>query len=256
MSTSYSSTLNLLKGHPNSSHLPTSLLQSSFNRLSPSSLLTSLNYGPESGPLSLKTSLAQFLSSSNPPSPNQIFITNGISHSLSLLTSTLKPKIVYTESPTYFLSRKIFEDEGAQVIDVPMKSTHGGIDIPLFSSLLSSSSSSSPSSPSPKFLYIIPTHNNPTSYTYSLSERKQLVDLCIANKIYLIADEVYHFLTFDNTKDLNERVRQVSEKEWVVGLGSFTKIWSPGIRCGWIECDSSILETIEVRRENVKGFNY
>ncbi|GMH76671.1 hypothetical protein TrST_g352 [Triparma strigata] len=183
-------------------------------RLSNSSLTSSLNYGPESGPTSLKNQLIEhFLTGvpsstpnppSTPPSPSNLFLTSGISHSLSLLTSLLKPTKVYLESPTYFLASKIFTDSSATLHPLPMSSQSG--------------------------------------YTYSNPSRLTLINWCITHKVYCIVDEVYHNLRSDLSI---KRFREISDSSYVISLNSFTKIFSPGLRCGWVEGSDNVIKGLE-----------
>ncbi len=46
----------------------------------------------------------------------------------------------------------------------------------------------------PKFLYIIPTYQNPSGQTMPDDRRKQLVNLCQQHGLLIVADEVYHCL--------------------------------------------------------------
>ena len=196
---------------------------------------------------------------------NDFFITNGVSHGIDLLCGTLtKPgDIVLVERPTYFLVSEIFKSHGLIIQDLPMKSLHGDIDIDQLISILSKMKKR------PRMIYIIPTHHNPTSKTLSIKQRQQLAQIVIQYNILLIADEVYHLLDWrtnndfqnNNNNNITEKANQSrptrittfnhlrkSTKDDSIGccisVSSFTKIFAPGIRLGWIEAPSNIISSL------------
>jgi DNA-binding transcriptional MocR family regulator len=84
----------------------------------------------------------------------------------------------------------------------------------------------------PRFLYTIPTFQNPTGYTLSAGRREQLVALSQEHDFMIVADEVYHLLGYGDPPPapLASFVDQAN----VLSVGSFSKILAPGLRLGWI----------------------
>ena len=254
-----------------------------------------------------------------PPPPSAIphssmryFMTHGVSHGIELLCKIYtKPNdIVLVECPTYFLATKIFLSHGLKVQPLPMKKIQGcgsdgggggtdtvgggGVDVEQLAKQLEEY----PSSFLPRMIYIIRTHQNPTSRTMSTNDRIRLSQLALQYNILIVADEVYHLLDWrsatcdgasnDNDHRIrNERrparmavignyesssttiphhdaqqqqghqsplrgrqgrnQRQNQQREVVggcVSVNSFTKIFSPGVRCGWIEGPPTIVEKL------------
>lgn len=182
------SKINLLKGHPNDLMLPEEPMKEAFKILSgqslspsspsPSNLPTYLNYGDERGNASFLPILASFIedstkadvSDSNGCSPDTLFVTQGISHSLEILCRILKPSSVMLESPSYFLAASIFLSNGVTICSPPpMDVVNGGIDLDELERMLEESLV-----PVPSAIYIIPTNNNPTGMTYSSSRREKV----------------------------------------------------------------------------------
>ena len=82
------------------------------------------------------------------------------------------------------------------------------------------------------FYYMIPSYNNPTGITTSHEKRKKIAELCEKyDNFYVIADEVYHFLSWDENYDYYPMADYHSK---IVSLGSFSKILAPALRVGWI----------------------
>lgn len=72
--------------------------------------------------------------------------------------------------------------------------------------------------------------NNPTGMTLSSEKKKELVDICNDNKITLLADEIYSFLTYDRFVSFTD-----FDCETLLYIGSFSKNFSmTGYRVGYV----------------------
>lgn len=81
-----------------------------------------------------------------------------------------------------------------------------------------------------KLLYTIPSFNNPCGITMSADRRQRVVDICKANNILVLEDNPYGLLRFDG-KPL--KTLRADNPDDVIYLGSFSKIFAPGVRLGW-----------------------
>ncbi|KAL3914806.1 MAG: hypothetical protein SGILL_005947 [Bacillariaceae sp.] len=216
-------------------------------------------------------------SSSSSPSSSSLddnmFLTHGVSHGLDILctTQTHPGDIVLVERPTYFLGAVIFQSHGLKVQSLPMKKADNGIltvDVDVLHEGLWSGTIHIP-----RMIYIVPTHQNPTGHTMPLEDRWKLCRLARQYNILVLADEVYHLLDWRQ----NERVGNVVKKRPArfsvldqlvaetipvrtpttqddinqterlggsVSVSSFTKIFAPGVRCGWIEGSTEIIQSL------------
>ena len=106
--------------------------------------------------------------------------------------------------------------------------------------------SQSKKSPSVKFIYVIPDFNNPTGKTLSLAEREQLVALARELDCLIVEDSPYRELRYSG-----EAVTSIRElaPERTLQLGSFSKIFAPGFRLGWIIGPEELLEQIYVCKQ-------
>jgi DNA-binding transcriptional MocR family regulator len=95
----------------------------------------------------------------------------------------------------------------------------------------------------PKFLYLIPTFQNPTGQTMSQERRDRLVELAQKHEFLLVADEVYQLLSY--TERPPKSFAGYIDVENVISLGSFSKILAPGLRLGWLQAHPN----------NIKRFN-
>ena len=218
--------------------------------------------------------------------PEDLFFTSGVSHGIEMATSILaKPNdIVVCEKATYFLATKIFEDHDMEITTV--KSNEFGLDVnalkirleegDTFINPINSILENVGATPRkkrkvlfrPKLVYIVPTHSNPQGLTMSQEAREELVRLAYQYKFHIIADEVYHILSWSK-EPLPDRFCKV-ERDYlaknpeqaaadfraVVSVSSFTKILAPALRVGWIEtADSVMREKFSKRGYIISGGN-
>lgn len=130
----------------------------------------------------------------------------------------------------------------------------------------------------PKFLYTIPTGQNPTGSSLSNERRAAIYKIAQKYDILIIEDEPYYFLQMEQyTKDVNARAGKAvhDHKEFVsalvksflsldtdgrvLRLDSSSKTLAPGSRIGWITGRASFIERFsrlqEVSAQSASGFS-
>ena len=214
-------------GHPGDALLPRALMQTAAaHRLSqPDASL--LQYGLEQGDGYFRHALAGFLSRryAAPVEMDHLFVSSGASQALDLICTlyTQPGDVVFVEEPTYFLALRIFADHRLTVI--PVATDAQGLDIDALEAALARQR--------PALLYVIPTHQNPSGATLPLERRRRLVELSVRHNFLLVADEVYHLLSYAAAPP--PPLASFAESGTVLGLGSFSKILAPGLRLGWVQ---------------------
>ena len=110
-----------------------------------------------------------------------------------------------------------------------------------FDSRRGSDHSESDSPRLPKFCYVIPDFQNPSGETMSLEERKELVRMAREMDFIIVEDSPYRELRYSG-----EHVPTIYSlaPERTLNLGSFSKIFAPGFRLGWIIGPVPLLEQI------------
>lgn len=81
-----------------------------------------------------------------------------------------------------------------------------------------------------KLLYTIPSFNNPSGITMTAGRRQQVVEICRDHGILVLEDNPYGLLRFDGRPLVPMRAGNPDD---VLYLGSFSKIFAPGVRLGW-----------------------
>ena len=97
-----------------------------------------------------------------------------------------------------------------------------------------------------KFIYVIPDFNNPSGKTMTLEEREEIVRIARELDILIVEDSPYRELRYSG-----EPVKSIRElaPERTLQLGSFSKIFAPGFRLGWIIGPEPLLEQIYVCKQ-------
>ena len=235
-----------------------------------------LNYGHEQGSPELLRELRSFLdrhtanddiggdTKLDESVQNSLFITHGVSQGIDLLCSTqLAPgDVVWVERPTYFLVADIFRSHRLVVRGMPMvhpssNGGTGGIDVKRLVEMVESGRLSAP-----KMIYLVPTHQNPTGHTMPVHDRILLAKFAKKYGTLVVADEVYHLLDWRDEDVDGQRPARMAEFNKMdlsdsgsdndgttptgccISVSSFTKIFAPGIRCGWIEAPERIVQSI------------
>ena len=97
-----------------------------------------------------------------------------------------------------------------------------------------------------KFIYVIPDFNNPSGETMTLEERMEIVALARKLNVVIVEDSPYRELRYSG-----EEVPTIYSlaPERTLHLGSFSKIFAPGFRLGWIIGPEELLEQIYICKQ-------
>lgn len=223
-------------GDPDFALLPLEMLQRAAEACFAKGDPNFLQYGSEQGDGYFRRALAGFLSRrySFPVDLDDIFVTNGISNALDLICAhfTHPGDTIFVEEPTYFLALRIFRDHDLHI--VPIQTDENGLVIEALEENLTEFQ--------PKFLYSVPTFQNPGGFTLPVERRERLVDLSQGYEFLIVADEVYHFLNYSNQQI--KPFAAYTDLETVISLSSFSKILAPGLRLGWMQAHSNNIKPL------------
>lgn len=194
-----------------------------------------LQYGIEQGDAYFRHALANLLTTAygSTVNPALLFVTNGASSGLNLICTlyTRPGDVVFVEEPTYFLALRIFEDHGLKVVSIPMD--EDGLRLDALESKLAEVQ--------PKFIYTVPTFQNPSGRTLSQPRREKLVALAQSHNFLIVADEVYQLLAYTAASP-QPLANYAADVEQVISLNSFSKILAPGLRLGWVQAHPTVIK--------------
>ena len=161
-----------------------------------------------------------------------ILITNGAQQGIDLAARIfIDPgDIVLTEAPTFMDALRVFRSHDAEPVGVPVD--EDGLQVDALATLLNRLPRR------PKFLYTVPTYQNPMGVSLSSGRRRALVDLARERGLVIVEDDPYGELSFDG--DPLPTLKSLDPE--VVFLGTFSKVLAPGLRVGWVASSPRLRE--------------
>ena len=143
---------------------------------------------------------------------------------------------VLVAAPTYLAAIHTFQAHRARILSIPCD--QGGISAEGLEARLEDLDKLGTR---PAFLYVIPTFQNPSGLTLSLERRKRIVDICRRFEVPILEDHAYAELRYDG-----DRIPTFKElaPESVIFVHTFSKIFGPGVRLGWVVADPSVINTL------------
>jgi len=84
----------------------------------------------------------------------------------------------------------------------------------------------------PKFVYVVPTFQNPAGVIMPESRRKELIDLANTYDLVIVEDDPYGKLSYDVSHI--KPIKAYDDEDRVVYMSTFSKILSPGFRLAWM----------------------
>ena len=100
----------------------------------------------------------------------------------------------------------------------------------------------------PKMLYTIPTFQNPSGRTLPVERRKRVAELSNQYGMIVAEDDPYRDLRYSG--DSLPSIKSFDENGWVMFLGSFSKIISPGLRVGYIAGNPDVIRKCTVGKQS------
>lgn len=163
---------------------------------------------------------------------DNIMITHGSQQALDLSGKVFLDEgdVVLCESPTYLAAISAFKAYGCEFVEIE---TDGEGMLP------ASLEKALEDYPRAKLLYIIPNFQNPTGRTWSLERRKKIAELSARYQVVVIEDNPYGELRYEG--DFLPSVKSFDRSGSVVCTGTFSKIFCPGYRIGWIAGDAEVI---------------
>jgi DNA-binding transcriptional MocR family regulator len=153
-----------------------------------------------------------------------IQIISGAQQGIDIISKALLKEgdSVIAESPTYKGAVAVFRSRGAEVVDIGMED--GGPNLNIMEYQLKKYR--------PKLIYSIPSFQNPTGFSYSNEKRKALLELAEKYNAYIIEDDYVSDLDFEE-RNLSP-LKLLDKSERVIYIKSFSKIFMPGLRLGFM----------------------
>ena len=162
-----------------------------------------------------------------------IVITTGSQQGLFILSQILvnKDETIAMESPSYMGAIMAFNPVRPNYIEVPTDDK--GIIPEELDKILATDKSV-------RMIYFIPEFQNPTGITWPVERRKAFMDVINKYDVVVVEDDPYGEIRYDIEK--LPSLKSMDTQGKVVFLGSFSKIFMPGLRLGWTIANPEIID--------------
>jgi 2-aminoadipate transaminase len=237
--------ISLAGGLPDTSTFPPDTFAAVAQRIAAESCAKALQYGPTEGLGETKDCIAQVMAAEGMRvAPEDMIVTTGGQQVIDLVTKTLidPGDVVIAEGPTYPGAVPVFSAYEADVVQVDMDSD--GMRVDLLEATLDRLARDGRR---PKFIYTVPSFQNPAGVTMSQPRRRRLVEVAHEREILVLEDNPYGLLRYEG--DPPSPLLSLDGGVYVMYLGTFSKILSPGIRLGWVVAPPPVLEKINLGKQ-------
>ena len=237
--------ISLAGGLPDTSTFPSQSFAAQMTRIAQESAAEALQYGPTEGFEETVDCILEVMAAEGMlPDPEDVIVTTGGQQAIDLVCKTLidPGDVVVCEAPTYPGAVPVFCSYQAEVVQI--ECDDDGMRTDELEEALARLDSEGRR---PKFVYSVPSFQNPSGVTLSLERRQRLVDLAQAREMLVIEDNPYGLLRFGG--EPLPPLYQLDGGDFVIYIGTFSKILSPGIRLGWAVAPPPVMAKIVLGKQ-------
>ncbi len=229
--------LNFASGTPSYDFFPIEDFKKIINHVMDKDGAKAFEYTLGQGDMELRRELREYIRKYNIQShEDQIHVISGAQQGIDLIVKALltEKDTVIIENPSYTGAIGAFKSRGVQLEGVPLK--NDGMDLKKLEEAIKRTD--------PKLLYVMPNFQNPTGTSYSSYQKNKLLSLAKEYDFYILEDDYLSDLSFYSQD--SRTLKSMDKENKVIYLKSFSKIFMPGLRLGFLvvpeELQSAILE--------------
>jgi 2-aminoadipate transaminase len=171
--------------------------------------------------------------------PDNVVILTGSIQGLHLVGRITLDRgdTIVTEAPTFMGALAAWEQQQPRYVSVPVD--EHGLVVDRLAELLASGEAH------PKFLYLLPTFQNPSGVSLTRERRHRLLELVKEHDLLVIEDDPYGEFWFDDGGEPIPPLRALpGSEEHVLYVGTFSKILAPGMRLAYIVAPRQIIDVL------------
>ena len=227
-------------GNPSKSALPDQMVSELASDVLREDGKAILQYGATEGYPPFLESLKEYIRTHFGIQAPAVLPVTGSTQAMDLLCKALinPGDRIIVENPSFLGNLQCMKLYEAEL--VPVRSDENGLDPDHLEELIRKTGA--------KMIYTIPTFQNPTGRTLSLERRRRVAELANQYGIVVAEDDPYRDLRYRG-QDLSP-IKTFDENGWVVFLGSFSKVISPGLRVGYMAGDAGIIRKCTVGKQS------
>ena len=144
---------------------------------------------------------------------------------------------IVTEAPTFMGALAAWEPQQPRYVSIPVD--EHGLVVDLLAERLRDGDVRA------KFLYLLPTFQNPSGVSLSRERRQHLLEVVREHDLLVIEDDPYGEFWFDDGTERIQPLRALpGSEEHVVYVGTFSKILAPGIRLAYAVASPQIVDAM------------
>ena len=238
--------ISLAGGAPDMTVFPAEVMAKVMATVAADSHTRALQYGPTEGLEDVKEAIVEVMAAEGTigVDPQDILVTTGGQQVIDLFCRTLVDPgdVVIAEAPTYPGAVPCFGSYEADVVQIAMDSDGMRVD-----ELEATLDRLAREGRRPKFVYTVPTFHNPAGVTMSLPRRKRLVEVARERELLVLEDNPYGLLRYEG--DPLPTLYSLDGGEFVVYLGTFSKILSAGVRLGWAVAPQPVYQKLNIGKQ-------
>lgn len=237
--------ISLAGGLPDTSTFPPDTYAAIMASVAEESCAKALQYGPTEGFAAATHCIAEVMAAEGMTvDEGEILVTTGGQQVIDLVCKTLVDPgdVIVAEAPTYPGAVPTFCSYQADVVQIALDADGMRID-----ELEETLDRLEREGRRPKFIYTIPNFQNPGGVTMSLPRRQRLVRIAKERELLVLEDNPYGLLRFEG--DPLPPLYALDGGEFVIYLGTFSKILSPGIRLGWAAAPRPVLQKMNLGKQ-------
>jgi 2-aminoadipate transaminase len=243
--TSRPEVISLAGGMPDTSTFPPETYASLMDSVAREACAKALQYGPTEGFRVATRCIAQVMEAEGMAVDEQeLLVTTGGQQVIDLVCKTLidPGDVIVAEAPTYPGAVPTFSSYQADVVQIEIDADGMRVD-----ELEETLERLEREGRRPKFIYTIPTFQNPGGVTMSLPRRERLVRIAHERELLVLEDNPYGLLRYEG--DPLPTLYSMDGGAFVIYLGTFSKILSPGIRLGWAAAPRPVLQKMNLGKQ-------
>ena len=230
---------------PNPDLFPVEELNAIYAALPLKAKQDGFQYGPTTGYPPLLESLRSYLKTKGlPVNNNGLMITSGSLQAIHFVVKvfTDPDDTIVTENPCFVGAIPVFKYFQAALRGVALD--RDGIRFPEAEHALDETGA--------RLLYLTPCFHNPAGILYSPERKRAVLDLLRSRPgLVLLEDDAYNELYFDEKdKPLTVPMKAQADPSLpICYTGSFSKIFGPGMRLGWLLAPPEIIRNCELAKQ-------
>jgi len=205
-----------------------------------------LQYGSTEGVAELRQEIAKFSESyaGIKARPENIIVTVGSQEALELLGRVfIDPgDVVITENPTYMAALQAWRVYQPKLVGVPMDE-HGMVVETLEETVKRLRAEGARI----KFVYTIPTAQNPSGLTMTQDRRKYLLEVAERYDLLVVEDDPYSYFLFEPIQV--SPIKALDKSDRVIYLSTASKIFAPGFRLGWVIASEEVVTWFNLAKQ-------